>query len=50
MSKVAKEDELIDNLGNQWLVKNRGNEIMRKYYISTIMGFRRYIFEKLLLA
>ena len=48
MSKVANEDELIVNLGNQWLMKNRGNEIMRKCYINTIMGFRRIYLSKAL--
>jgi len=29
--------DLIVNLGNQWIMRNRGNVIMRKYYTSTIM-------------
>ncbi|XP_069109622.1 uncharacterized protein [Argopecten irradians] len=37
VSKVAKHDDLIVNLGNQWMLRNRGNEIMRKYYTSSVM-------------
>ncbi|OWF39286.1 hypothetical protein KP79_PYT22706 [Mizuhopecten yessoensis] len=33
----AKSDELIVQLGNQWMLRNRGNEIMRKYYTSSVM-------------
>jgi hypothetical protein len=32
ISKVAKEDELIVSLGNQWLTRKREYEIMRKYF------------------
>jgi len=36
-SRIAKEDHLIVNLGNQWLMRNRRNEIMGKYYTSSMM-------------
>ncbi|CAG2256961.1 unnamed protein product [Mytilus edulis] len=34
---VAKQDRLIINLGYQWMLRNKGNEIMRKYYTSSVM-------------
>jgi hypothetical protein len=34
---VAKSDLLIVNLGNQWMQRNVGNKLMRKYYTSSIM-------------
>lgn len=37
VSDVAKKDDLIINLGNQWMMRNRGNPIMRKYYTSSSM-------------
>lgn len=37
VGKVAKTDPLIINLGNQWMQRNVGNRIMRKYYTSSIM-------------
>ena len=37
VTKVAKGDSLIINLGNQWMMRNRGNEINRKYYTSSVM-------------
>ncbi|XP_033725242.1 uncharacterized protein LOC117315207 [Pecten maximus] len=35
--KVSKEDSLIVSLGNQWMLRNKGNAIMRKYYTSSVM-------------
>lgn len=37
VGKVAKTDPLIINLGNQWMQRNVGNRIMRKYYTTSIM-------------
>lgn len=37
ISKIAKTDTLIVNLGNQWMMRNRSNEINRKYYTSSVM-------------
>lgn len=37
VSKVAKNDKLIISLGNQWMLSNIGNRIMRKYYTSSVM-------------
>lgn len=37
VGKVAKADPLIINLGNQWMMRNIGNRIMRKYYTSSVM-------------
>ncbi|XP_076092695.1 uncharacterized protein LOC143064064 [Mytilus galloprovincialis] len=37
VSKVAKNDKLIISLGNQWMLSNMGNRIMRKYYTSSVM-------------
>jgi len=37
ISNIAKQHDLIVNLGNQWIMRNRGNVIMRKNYTSTIM-------------
>lgn len=36
VSKIAKEDNLIISLGNQWMLRNKGNQIMRKYYTSSV--------------
>jgi hypothetical protein len=30
--KMAKGDSLIIHLGNRWMMRNRRNEINRKYY------------------
>ncbi|XP_060563321.1 uncharacterized protein LOC132722776 isoform X3 [Ruditapes philippinarum] len=37
IAEIACHDSLIINLGNQWMMRNRGNEIMRKYYTSSVM-------------
>lgn len=37
VSKIAKEDDLIVNLGNQWIKRNIGNKVMRRYFTSSIM-------------
>ncbi len=34
---VAKSDGLIVLLGNQWFIRNIGNPLMRRYYVSAIM-------------
>ncbi|KAJ8018205.1 hypothetical protein HOLleu_43939 [Holothuria leucospilota] len=34
---LARSDSLIIALGNQWLVRNLGNPLMRKYYVSAVM-------------
>ena len=37
ISAVAKSDHLIIVLGNQWLVRNVGNVLLRRYYTSAVM-------------
>ncbi|OWF34468.1 uncharacterized protein LOC110445058 [Mizuhopecten yessoensis] len=37
VGKIAKADSLIIALGNQWLTRNIGNKLMRKYYVSAVM-------------
>lgn len=37
IAEIACHDTLIINLGNQWMMRHRGNEIMRKYYTSSVM-------------
>lgn len=37
VSEVAKSDPLIIMLGNNWMPRNAGNLIIRKYYTSSIM-------------
>ena len=37
IGKTARNDDLIIRLGNQWMVRNIGNELMRKYYTSAVM-------------
>ena len=37
VTRVAQSDKLIIALGNQWMMRCRGNEIMRKYYTSSVM-------------
>lgn len=34
---TAQKDPLIIALGNQWLIRNVGNKLMRKYYASAVM-------------
>ena len=37
LAKIAKNDGIIVSLGNQWMQRNIGNRIMRKYYTSSVM-------------
>ena len=37
LAKIAKNDAVIVSLGNQWMQRNIGNRIMRKYYTSSVM-------------
>ncbi|OWF35847.1 hypothetical protein KP79_PYT23048 [Mizuhopecten yessoensis] len=37
VSKVAKSDPLIITLGNNWMLRNVGNKLMRCYYTSSVM-------------
>jgi len=37
ISDVAKSDPLIVTLGNNWMLRNAGNKIMRRYHTSSIM-------------
>jgi len=37
IGKLAMSDPLIITLGNQWLLRNLGNKLMRKYYVSAAM-------------
>lgn len=37
IGQVARSDNLVVSLGNQWLLRNVGNELMRKYYTSAVM-------------
>ena len=37
IGKIAMTDPLIITLGNQWLLRNLGNRLMRKYYVSAAM-------------
>ena len=37
IAETACHDALIINLGNQWMMRHRRNEIMRKYYTSSVM-------------
>ncbi|PIK32850.1 hypothetical protein BSL78_30338 [Apostichopus japonicus] len=37
IGKLARSDTLIVALGNQWLMRNLGNKLMRKYYVSAVM-------------
>ena len=37
VGRVAQSDPVIICLGNEWLVKNIGNKVMRKYYTSSAM-------------
>ena len=37
VSIVAKNDSLIVALGNNWLARNVGNKLMRRYYTSSVM-------------
>ena len=38
IGNVARKDVFIVMLGNQWMQRNVGNKINRKYYTSCIMG------------
>ena len=49
-SQVAKADELIVNLGNQWIKRNVGNKIMRRYYTSSVMRLAAKLLIQLRLA
>lgn len=37
IGKLAMTDPLIVTLGNEWLLRNLGNRLMRKYYVSAAM-------------
>lgn len=37
IGQVARSDNLIVSLGNHWLLRSVGNQLMRKYYTSAVM-------------